>query len=189
MATRYLELVRHGQYERKSDRSTERLTPFGVEQAQLTAQRLRSLPITAIHCSSLPRAVETAQIIAQAFPGVPLHKTRLLWECFPCVPPNVPGFAPKISAAKIAEYREQAESAFDRYFKRARGQDKWELLVCHGNIIRYFACRVLQVPLEACVNMGSDKCGISQVTIESDGRMWLFSYNDIGHLPHPLAVC
>jgi serine/threonine-protein phosphatase PGAM5 len=188
MATRYLELVRHGQYERKGDRSTERLTPFGVEQAQLTAQRLRSLPITAIHYSSLPRAVETAEIIAQAFPDVPFHKTRLLWECFPYVPQRILKSAPKFSAEKIAEYRAQAESAFDRYFKRARGKDKHEILVCHGNIIRYFVCRVLQVPPEAWLNMDSDTCGISLVKIGSDGTMWLISYNDTGHLPDPLAM-
>jgi serine/threonine-protein phosphatase PGAM5 len=188
MATRYLALVRHGQYERKGGRPTEHLTPLGVKQAQLTAQRLRSLPITAIHYSSLPRAVETAEIIAQAFPDVPFHKTRLLWECFPCLPSNLSEFAPKIPAEKLAEYRAQAESAFDRYFKRARGKDKYEILVCHGNIIRYFVCRVLQVPPEAWLNMDSDKCGISEVKIGSDGRMWLLSYNDIGHLPHPLAV-
>jgi serine/threonine-protein phosphatase PGAM5 len=188
MATRYLHLIRHGQHEQEDERSRERLTPLGVEQAQLTAQRLRSLPITAIHCSSLPRAVETAEIIAQTFPDVPLHKTRYLRECVPCIPQNISKYTLKIPAEKLAAYREQAESAFDRYFKRTRGADKHEVLVCHGNIIRYFVCRVLGAPPKAWLNMDSDNCGISLVKIVPDGGMWLISYNDVGHLPHSLAV-
>jgi serine/threonine-protein phosphatase PGAM5 len=188
MATRYLHLIRHGQYEQEGDRSRERLTPLGVEQAQLTAERLRLLPITAIHCSSLPRAVETAEIIAQAFPGIPLHKTRYLRECVPCIPQNVSQYTLKIPAERLAEYREQAECAFGRYFRRTRGADRHELLICHGNIIRYFVCRVLGAPPQAWLNMDSDTCGISLVKIGSDGTMWLISYNDTGHLPDPLLA-
>lgn len=188
METRYLHLARHGQYERKDSQPAERLTPLGVEQAQVAAQRLRPLPITAIHSSSLPRAVETAEIIAQAFPDVPLHKTRYLRECAPCIPQNLSEYTLEIPAEKIGEYREQAESAFGRYFRRTRGADKHELLVCHGNIIRYFVCRVLGAPPQAWLNMDSDKCGISLIKIVSDGTMWLISYNDTGHLPDPLLA-
>ena len=69
MARRTIFLIRHGQYQRiKPDESDGDLTmaqankldggltPLGIEQAKLTAQRLSSYPISAIHCSSLPRA-------------------------------------------------------------------------------------------------------------------------------------
>ena len=81
MATRTLYLVRHGQYQHlEYDRETgvtveqankldAGLTPVGVEQARLTAQRLSSLAICAIHCSTLPRALETAGIVMQEFPS------------------------------------------------------------------------------------------------------------------------
>jgi broad specificity phosphatase PhoE len=53
------------------------LAPQGVEQAQATARRLAGLPLEAIYCSPLQRAVRTAQILAlphglrvQTLPGL-----------------------------------------------------------------------------------------------------------------------
>jgi len=193
MATRTIYLVRHGLHESESSRNDKlggSLTPVGVEQAKLTAQRLRSLPISAVHCSTMRRAAETAGIIAQAFPDIPLHRSRGLWECYPCVPP-IPvyiEFFAQVPAEEIAQGREQAEKAFDRYFKRARGKDKHEILVSHGNLIRYFVCRVLQNHPEAWGSMDMGNCGISKVLIKSDGWMILVSHNDVGHLPYHLIT-
>jgi serine/threonine-protein phosphatase PGAM5 len=191
MATRTIYLIRHGQYDSKNshnDKLAGGLTPIGVEQVKLTAQRLRSLPISAIHCSSLQRAVETAEIIAREFPDVPLYRSQLLWECVPCIPRNFTELFADIPLETIEQDRQQAERAFDRYFKRARGKDKHEIVVCHGQIIRYFVCRVLQLQPEAWVDMDMSNCGISEVLIETDGRMVLVSHNDVGHLPQHLIT-
>jgi len=193
MATRTIYLVRHGLHESGSSRNDKlggSLTPVGVEQAKLTAQRLRSLPISAIHCSTMRRAAETAEIIAQAFSDIPLHRSRGLWECYPCIPPipvYIESFA-QVPAEEIAQGREHAEKAFDRYFKRAHGQDKHEILVSHGNLIRYFVCRVLQNHPEAWGSLDMCNCGISKVLIKSDGWMILVSHNDVGHLPYHLIT-
>ena len=188
MAQRTVYLIRHGQYEPKKGHLVDGLTPTGVEQAQLVARRCSLLPVTAIHCSTLRRAVETAEIIARELPDVPLYRARLLWECIPCVPRNFPRVAADITVEKLAQYREQAERAFDRYFKCARGKDKNEILVCHGAIIRYFVCRVLQLQPDAWVDMDMSNCGISVVQIKPDGRMVLVSHNDVGHLPRRLRT-
>jgi len=187
MATRTIYLVRHGLHDHELEGG---LTPVGVEQARLTAQRFRSLPISAIHCSTMPRAAETAEIIAQVFPDVPLHRSRGLRECFPCIPPipvYIEYFA-QVPAEDIVQGRKQAEKAFVRYFKRARGKDKHEILVSHGNLIRYFVCRVLQIRPEAWGSMDMGNCGISKVLTKSDGWMILVSHNDVGHLPHRLIT-
>jgi serine/threonine-protein phosphatase PGAM5 len=200
MATRTLYLVRHGQYrhmetDRDAGVTVEQackldagLTPVGIEQARLTAQRLNSLLISAIHCSTLPRALETAEIIAQGFPAVPLHRSRALWECIPCVPPARAESFARLFIGDLSPGQRQAEKAFDRYFKRARGDDKREIVVSHGNLIRYFICSILQAPPESWVNMNSYNCGISQVQIESSGPISLVSYNDVGHLPRHLRT-
>ena len=188
MATRTIYLIRHGQYEFKGSHLADGLTPLGVEQAQLTAQRCSSLPITAIHCSTLRRAVDTAEIIARELSGIPLQRSRLLWECIPCIPRTFAELFVDIPAEKVAQDREQAERAFDRYFKCARGKDKYEIVVCHANLTRYFVCRVLQLEPEAWVDMDMSNCGISTVLIESSGRMALVSHNDVGHLPHHLRT-
>ena len=188
MAQRNIYLIRHGHYELNKGHLVDGLTPTGVEQAQWVARRCNSFPITAIHCSTLPRAFETAVIIAREFPGVPLHRTRSLWECIPCVPRHFPQVAADITAEKMTQYRERAEKAFDKYFKRARGKDKHEILVCHGTIIRYFVCRVLQLQPDAWVDMDMSNCGMSVVQINSNGRMALVSHNDVGHLPRRLRT-
>lgn len=191
MATRTIYLVRHGLHDSKNshhDKLGGGLTPVGVEQAKLTAQRLSSLPISAIYCSTLRRAVETAEIIAREFPDIPLQRSRLLGECMPCIPRNFAELFVDIPAEKIAQDRERAGRAFERHFKHARGKDKHEIVVCHGNLIRYFVCRVLQLGLEAWVDMDMSNCGISTVLIGSNGRMVLVSHNDVGHLPHHLIT-
>lgn len=189
MATRTLYLVRHGYYDLASSHKLGgSLTSIGVEQAQLTAQRFISLPITAIHCSTLSRAAETAEIITQELADVPLHRSRGLWECIPCIPPAWAGYFKGYSPKSIGRDKKQAEKAFDKYFKRAQGQDKHEIVVSHGNLIRYFICRVLQVQPEGWGSMDMCNCGISEVLVRSDGRMVLVSHNDVSHLPDHLVT-
>jgi serine/threonine-protein phosphatase PGAM5 len=189
MATRTLYLIRHGNHENAHGPMRDGLTHAGVAQAMFTARRCRSLPVTAIYSSSMRRAAETAGIIARGLPGVPLRRTRLLWECIPHVPRNVAHLAASyVSADKVARHREQAERAFDTFFKRARGVDKHEILVCHGVIIRYFVCRVLRLDPQDWINMDMSNCGLSCVLILPTGRMALITHNDVGHLPPHLRT-
>ena len=191
MAQRILYLVRHGQYDpqtRTADKLGGRLTELGRTQAHLTAERLRHLPITTIHHSTLRRASETASIIASAVTAVPLRPARVLWECLPCIPPHLTQQFAHLSEAVIEKDALQAERAFERYFKAAAKITRHEIIVCHGNIIRYLVCRALQVPVESWANTDIHNCGISEVAIESDGRMMLISHNDTGHLPYDLRT-
>ena len=200
MSTRTIYLVRHGDYKLDEIAKLERnltleqhyelhmkeggLTPTGKKQAKLTAKRLSSLPIEAIHSSSLRRTLETAKMIAKEFPGIELQRTKLLWECVPSIPK---GFAQHehfryISEKDVHQWKRQADEAFERYFKSARRIDKHEIVVSHANLIRYLVCRALDVQLDTWFNMYIDNCGISEIRIEPGHRMRLVSYNDVGHL-------
>jgi broad specificity phosphatase PhoE len=191
MTKRVIYLVRHGQYDSKrpSDQLEGSLTAAGKKQARLTARRLSDLPIDVIHHSDLRRAAETAAIIAEQFPGVPLRAAHLLRECIPSVPPRYTQHAyfAGVAAEDLARQRRQVERAFLRYFKMARGADRHEIIVCHGNVIRYFVSRVLGAPTEAWTNMDVYHCGITEVALEP---WWtrLVSHNDIGHLPRALKT-
>jgi serine/threonine-protein phosphatase PGAM5 len=184
MAPRFLYLIRHGQYDpaTTTDHRGGGLTELGVLQARYTAERLRWLEVRCIHHSSLRRASQTARIIAHSFPEVPLRASRLLWETIPAIPPGYEAYF----SDKVPEGGEQqAEEAFRHYFKPAR-ESRLELVVAHGNLIRYFICRVLGLPAEAWVRMEMHHCGISQVVILPDGTPYLIAHNDTGHLPYPL---
>jgi serine/threonine-protein phosphatase PGAM5 len=207
MATRYLYLVRHGQREPEAspDPLGSKLTELGWRQAHQAARRLASLKVDVIHTSSLNRTMETAQILAVEHPGIPIRPSRMLWECVPAMPETAlkwfkahpdPGsvtlplemqpWRPIWSILDDAQHletdMEQARQAWDKYFIPARGKERHDILVCHGNLIRYFITRALHTPPEAWINMDIHNCSISQIVIEGDGRPMLISFNDTGHL-------
>ncbi|MBZ0289909.1 MAG: histidine phosphatase family protein [Anaerolineae bacterium] len=189
MPVRVIYLVRHGQYEsypENGDALGGSLTPLGRDQAEHAAEALSQMPISAIHTSTLRRAAETAALIAGRFPGLTVQASRELWEIIPCIPPREAEYFalhfPALTPEAIARDREVADTAFERLFRPPVEQDEQEVIVCHGNLIRYYVCRVLEVPVETWGNMETNNCGITRCTVESDGRKMLISMNDVGHL-------
>jgi serine/threonine-protein phosphatase PGAM5 len=185
MGRLFLYLIRHGQYNTHyaPDELGGSLTPLGIIQAQHIAQRLKDLPVAAIHHSTLRRATETAQIIAEALPQAPLKPSDLIWENVPSVPPQYADSFANLDREEIRALSRRGDRAFRHYFKPAQGEDRLELMVCHGNLIRQFMCRTLKVPIKAWANADIHNCGLTEVRIEGDGRMLLVSHNDTGHLP------
>lgn len=178
-----LYLIRHGQLDLQAfgkNQFTAGLTPLGRAQAQLTARRLRSLPVSTIHCSTLGRARETAAIIAKQFPEVPVRASTLLWEL-----PNVGPAHDKAWRVVFARGKERAERAFLRFVRPARGEPSVEILITHGNLIRYFVCRVLGIAPESWSVLGFSHCGITQLTVKPEGTR-MVCYNETGHLPNRL---
>ena len=65
--TRFLYLVRHGE----ASPHDGPLSPAGQEQAQLTGRRLKDVPFSAVYHGLLPRAAQTAELIAATCPPPP----------------------------------------------------------------------------------------------------------------------
>jgi len=193
LATRTITLVRHGQYHHiqpmrglqylATDRRDLGLTAEGVRQAHQTAERLSGLPVTIIYTSSMPRAVQTVDLIRLRFPGVPVRATRALWECVPGMPAapfdrRYRRFPPDVLADGLL----RAERAFERFFITARKTDKNALLISHANLIRYFVCRVMGAPPDRWAALEMAPCAITTIAIDSSGAMRLLTHNDAGHL-------
>lgn len=191
MAERFLYLIRHGQYHYHHDLTNQlggTLTDLGCQQASLAATALRDLPLTSFHCSNLLRAEQTAEIIAEVLPNhLARQSSSMLQETLPCVPIDATEsffeHRPQYTPERIAQNRERADEAFTHYFTRANSEDEHDLLVCHGNLIRFFVCRVLDVPCETFFKLFINNCGLSIVKIEADGNMWLMGHNSVAHLP------
>jgi probable phosphoglycerate mutase len=85
MGERILYIVRHGQMQKGAplDELGNGLSALGKRQARWAARRLSDLPIAVIHHSPLRRAAETAAIVSERFPGVPVRLSPLLRECVP----------------------------------------------------------------------------------------------------------
>lgn len=192
MAKRMIYLVRHGQYD-LSRRDDGELTPAGLQQARLTGEMLSEIPFAGLYCSPVRRAAQTAEIIAEILPEIPTFQDEDLRECIPSIPPRYATFFaerfPDLNDEKIEGCAERLYNAFERYFRPAEGdEDINDLVVCHGNVMRFLVARTLDVNHHAWSNMLVNNCGVSRIMIDIDGTQFLISHNDIGHLPPELRT-
>ncbi|HDP35737.1 MAG TPA: hypothetical protein ENN29_11590 [Candidatus Hydrogenedentes bacterium] len=191
MAVRVIYLVRHGQHDQDNPTGSELgggLTPLGVKQAELTAKMISKKPISSIHSSSLNRADETARIIAREVPGISVQQTDLLWECIPAMTSKLQIEMPNYTTLQVSQDKQRADVAFRKYFKVAKRTDRHDVIVCHGNLIRYFVTVVLKAEASSWVRMDICNCGITQVLIQSEGDMAVLCHNDWSHLPKELRT-
>ena len=52
--------------------------------------------------------------------------------------------------------------------------DQYDVIVCHGNVIRYFTCRALQLPPEGWLKLATFNCGMTHLAIRSHGSVSLW---------------
>ena len=119
-----LYLVRHAEQEQTPDEDpTVGISPRGRQQARLLGQRLKDVPFDGIHHSPALRAEETAQLVAESLPGIPVHASALLSDRTPMPSPEQeasypPQALPWLATVPVAERDESAIqiSAAMRYF-------------------------------------------------------------------------
>ncbi|EUB57298.1 Serine/threonine-protein phosphatase PGAM5, mitochondrial [Echinococcus granulosus] len=187
-ASRHILLVRHGQYHYAENDSECHLTNLGRQQLDLTGRRLRQLnfPYTRIFYSTMTRAIESTDEIIKHLPGVPATPCDLIREGAPFPPePAVFNWPPEGNVA-FEEDGPRIETAFTNYIHRAeptQSEDSYEILVCHGNVIRYFVCRALQLPPEAWIRMSLDHGSLTWLTIRPTGTVSLRWLGNSGHMP------
>ena len=189
--SRYLYLIRHGQYDYEDDSDPDvgkALVALGVAQARLVAARLSSLPVemTTLRSSTMTRARQTALIMGEDLPGLELEQSRLLRECTP--PTWREDIVADIDPAEMSECVDQLETAYAEFFVPSPDSDRHEIIVCHGNVIRYFVTKVLGVDTMAWLGMSIGNCSMTVVRIDVDGRMKLLMYADVGHIPPNLQT-
>ena len=189
---RTLYLIRHGQYDQDDDRDPDigkALVPLGIAQSRLVGNRLKSLPVkmSSLISSTMTRARQTAMIINQDFPELELHQTRLIREC---TPPTwredvMDGEDPE----ELQKCTDNLDAAFSKYIIPSPDEeDRNDIIVCHGNVIRYFVTKVLKVETMSWLQMTTGNCGLTVVRIKPDGSMKLVSFNDMGHIPPNLRT-
>jgi serine/threonine-protein phosphatase PGAM5 len=182
VGTRTLVLLRHGHYD--TDKRGG-LTSLGRDQARAAAQWLATIRVHAVWSSTLPRAKETAAIVVKhAYEGRPLKvkHTGLLREG---IYTRVEGY--EIPASEQREDRTRADAAYMKFFRPSR-TERTELIVCHGNLIRYLVCKALHTPVAKWLRMTTNHCGITRVLVRDTGAVRVMSYNETAHLPNKLVT-
>jgi probable phosphoglycerate mutase len=184
--SRYLYLVRHGEAD-----DDDALTRAGRLQASAAGERLRYIRFSAIRHSPMQRAEETADLIADFLPGVPVGASGLLGDYLPPVsgqpdlPPPYAGLLSGYSPEERSEGAELASAAIQRY-ARPGGQDDSELIVTHNFLIGWFVRHALDAPDWRWMGLNQCNGGITVILYRTGMPASLVSYNDIGHLPPAL---
>jgi len=185
--SRTIYLIRHGDYNSEDKRDPDvgkELVALGIAQTRLLSTRLRSMGINfnSITSSTMTRARQTAMIINEEFPVLSLQQSTLIRECTP--PTWREDIIADESETDLNECVENLEKAFKQYFIPSQDEkDKHDIIVCHGNVIRYFVTKVLNVNTMAWLQMTIGNCSLTIVKIRPNGSMKLVSFNDVGHIP------
>jgi len=207
VASKFLYLIRHGQYQVLGDsfyrseweqwvedliKKDGGLTEDGIKQAKLIAKRLSAYPIDIIYSSILPRAIETAKYIAESYTAKKLSIEQVadLLECSPWVSKEISEqHGDVMTKEEIESHRQHADNTFEKFFKPHTGDVDWhEVLVCHGDLIRYLVTKIIETKTDYWIKLKVYNCGLSIIEIKEDGSMFLRALNDHGHLTYDLIT-
>lgn len=189
-AVKIIVLARHGHYQldpKADSRLGPGLSPLGIAQAEILGARLAGeADFDAVRVSPLQRAQDTAHVAMQSFDAPVTTTLDDLAECTP--PTRNPGDAAGSTPESLKACDEQLERVFVTQFKPAQGQPRRELLVCHGNVIRYLTSRALGLDPRSWLAMSFGHTSLSTIRVDPDGSMRLLGAGDLGHLPPNLRT-
>ena len=181
-----LVLVRHGNY--APDPSVDEnigphLSPIGVAQAHLAANALAALPrFDGLYASPMQRARDTAAVIG--VDDFPDRKFEVVDDLAECTPPTPLGEVAKTEPpADMAACKARLDRLYARFFTAPGEHGRSDLLVCHGNVIRYLVTRALGVDTGAWLAMSIGNASITTIRIDADGRAHVIAVGDVGHIP------
>jgi serine/threonine-protein phosphatase PGAM5 len=184
--THTLYLIRHGAY--VADRNADPqlgpgITALGMAQARLIAARLSGTGVKFDSMTSSPmqRARDTAAVMHETLSSVPLAQSPLLRECMPPVFESAAG-----EAAERAECAKQLDQAFAQFFTAAKDASRNDILVAHGNVIRYLVMKALRVDTRAWLGMTIAHASLTVIQVQQDGSIKVLAVGDNGHIPSPL---
>jgi serine/threonine-protein phosphatase PGAM5 len=179
---RTIYLVRHGAYvpSRDADARGPGLSALGIAQARLTASRLRALPtpIATITSSTMTRARETAAVIHELIATATPSASPAISECTPPA-----AFALNENEAALSACKARLDAAFGELFRPARGAHQHDVLVAHGNVIRYFVMKALGTDTRMWTNMSVGHASVTIVEVHANGALRVIAVGDIGHIP------
>jgi probable phosphoglycerate mutase len=201
MASRFLYLVRHGEAAEGGS-----LSEAGEEQARRTGERLKNLPVARIHHSPLPRAAQTARLIAGWLPGVAVAECALVGDYIPAdldpggLPPSYARLVSSYTATERTEGAAQARAAIEQFADppgeslagddSAPGEspagDIHELIVTHNFLIGWFIRHALDAPDWRWIGLNQQNCALTVILYQPGLPPSLVSFNDAAHLPDQL---
>ncbi|MER7760545.1 histidine phosphatase family protein [Streptomyces sp. NPDC097619] len=192
-AARYLYLTRHG--EASADESE--LTAAGRRQAALLGERLRGVPLTAIHHGPLPRAEQTARLVGERLDGVPVLRSDAAGDYVPYVPAReeLPpesadaflGFLEQFPAEERAAGPGLAAEAVAAFTGPVPGDEpRHELVVTHNFLVGWLVRAALDAPRWRWMGINHANAALTVIRYAPGRPPAVLLFNDTGHLPTEL---
>ena len=191
--SQYLYLVRHGEHlDAEHGVADGRLSPRGVRQAELLADRLGGVPFTSARYAPSVSATATAEILGARLPGVAPRPSALLFDCIPSGPgPDVPHafetWFKRATPAEIEAGSAQMADAVAEYFQPGGGE-RHDLLITHNFVIAWFVRHVFDAPEWRWLGLNQAHCGLTIIRVRSAKPPVLLVHNDLAHLPRELCT-
>ena len=182
----YVYLIRHGVYDRDTavadDRIGSALNALGHEQAKLLGARLAQLPVRfhSLVSSDFTRARQTADDIG-AMIGLTPVRDSLIHECTPTADRD--DYMNNHPGGDVARCEANLQAAWARYFTPTPDADQHDVLVCHGNVIRWLVARTLGMDPKTWTRMDIANASLTVINIRADGSTHLAMFDDVGHIP------
>ncbi len=201
---RTITLIRHGQC--LQDDNDPPLTDLGYQQAVHTATLFNDKNIETIHYSTLQRARQTTEIIAQQLPDATLIGYDSLWEGIPTIPPQFDKLFGEQARTNhdfqpdnVQATQTRLDDAYSKIFTPATHHDVHDLVICHGNVIRYLVCRAIGISIHGWVQLHPPaNCSLTSIVIKPtlirealDAGITLTvlsTFNEAWHIPEELRT-
>ncbi|MGK5728581.1 histidine phosphatase family protein [Streptomyces sp. URMC 124] len=191
--TRYLYLTRHG--EATPDESG--LTENGRRQAVLLGERLRGVPLSAVHHGPLARAEQTARLIGEQLGDVPLRRSEAAGDYVPYVPRReelppeaadaVLGFLTQFPTEEQVDGQALAREALARFTGPVQGDEPvHELVVTHNFLIGWFVRASQDAPRWRWMGLNHCNAALTVIRYPPGRPSSMLCYNDMRHLPDAL---
>lgn len=191
MTSGELYLVRHAEAAGDDD-ADPGLSPRGLRQARLLGPRLAGAKAAALLHSPRRRAAQTAAIVAQSLPDIPVRASDLLDDRTP-VPSSlrrgeypqrylswldqVPPAEQDIDAVELS--RAAGELAGEAV---RRAEDGPLILVTHAFVIGWFVRAALDAPTWRWLGLHPTNTSLTVIRYRADGNSTLVTFNDDAHL-------
>jgi broad specificity phosphatase PhoE len=193
MSVRHLYLTRHAE-----PGDDGRLTERGVRQAVLLGRRLSNVPFGSVQHGPLPRATQTAQLVARQLGSqVPVLELEAAGDYVPHVPSadevdpdhrvGVMAFLADVSSAEASRGAELAAEAIRLLTGPEHGEDdSHHLVVTHAFTIGWLVRDVCAAPPWRWLGLDNGHAALTVLRYSTERPATVAVYNDMSHLPEEL---
>jgi serine/threonine-protein phosphatase PGAM5 len=109
------------------------------------------------------------------------ERDSLLHECTPTA--DRADYMKNHSLDDIAHCEANLDAAWRKYFVPTPDADTHDVLVCHGNVIRWMVARALGMDAKGWTRFDIANCSITVIAVRPDGGTRLVMYSSVDYMP------